>query len=74
MWDEIQKYAYKFTYCTFCAAEPGKWCETSTGREAQYLHGERTRPWQECLQAGYKQGQEDAADWYQRLGGVGKTA
>jgi len=67
MWDQIEKYAYKFTYCPYCNAAPGLWCETSSGNEAQYLHGERTRPWQECWVDGYQKGENEVVEWYGRL-------
>jgi hypothetical protein len=58
-WDKIEVLAVRWIRCTYCQSAPGKWCVTTSGKNARYLHTGRTQPLQELYSEGYREGLED---------------
>lgn len=50
--DELQE-AILEAICPYCGAGFGKWCVTSSGRRATWLHGDRSRPVYRGYSVGY---------------------
>ena len=42
--------------CPYCMSLPGVWCRTKTGQYANWMHGPRTRPFQDVYMVGYDEG------------------
>lgn len=59
MWHDIEDFALKYSKCPRCAAPPGMWCKTNTGKIATSLHAGRTWPWHDCWIKGYEVGEKD---------------